>query len=66
MVAAGWADLEVLLELDGMNHGSAFWALGPEAFGHIVTLLLVAEERFAKNAHEKSCLKVGESEYQKD
>lgn len=27
MKAARWADLEILFELDGVNHGSAVWAL---------------------------------------
>jgi hypothetical protein len=65
MESARRADLEVLFELDGVNHRSALGALGPEALWHIVALLLVAEKRFAENTHGKIGLKVGESEFLK-
>ncbi len=65
MKAARWADLEILFEFDGVNHGAAVWALGPKAFWHIVALLLVAEKRFAEDAHGKIGLKVGKSGFQK-
>jgi hypothetical protein len=65
MEAAGWADLEVLFEFEGMDHRSALRALGPKAFWHVVALLLVAEERFAEDAHGKIGLVVGESGFLK-
>jgi hypothetical protein len=51
MLAALDADVEVLLEFEGVDEGPTIWTFHPEALGHIFTSIKAAEAGFAENAH---------------
>jgi hypothetical protein len=43
--------LEILLELQGVDHRPAVGAFHPEAFRHVFTSIKAAQAGFAENAH---------------
>lgn len=52
-MTAGRADVMILLQFESVYDGTAFRTLGPEAFWHVVSFLLIAELGFAENSHDE-------------
>lgn len=52
-MAARWAHVEILLQIELVQHGIAGRTFCPHAFGHVVAFFLRAETWFIENSHDR-------------